>query len=175
MQKFTLKSGAGGAEESGTGPNSNNTSDLKLLGNDKPSVPNRVRGAVVAELEALLCEVHSMLDHIGTSSGETPLNSARSISADDLLGRNIVNLDVPNVAKAFAERSVLITGAVGSIGSELCRQVLSCSPRRIVLFDLSEFALYSIDREIRPLAEQAGVEVATVLGSICDRARIRRV
>ena len=102
-------------------------------------------------------------------------NSPRSISADDLLGRNIVNLDLPDIAKTFANRSVLISGAGGSIGSELCRQVLSCRPRRIVLFDLSEFALYSIDREIRPAAELAGVEVATMLGSICDRARVKSV
>ena len=70
---------------------------------------------------------------------------------------------------------ILITGAGGSIGSELCRQILSCSPRRVVLLDLCEFALYSIDREIRPLAEQSGVEVTSVLGSICDRPRIRSV
>jgi FlaA1/EpsC-like NDP-sugar epimerase len=167
-QGYKLKLCAFGAE-SGVAPQPNNTSDLDLLRSDIPSLPKRVG------LQALLGEVHSKPGHPGTTIGKTPLDVAGSISPDDILGRNSVSLGVPDVAATFADRSVLITGAGGSIGSELCRQVLSCSPRRVVLLDLSEFALYSIDREIRPLAEQAGVEVASVLGSICDRARIRSV
>lgn len=115
------------------------------------------------------------LAEAATAGGTVPPEAVRWISSDDLLGRNVVDLDVPDVVRTFADRSVLISGAGGSIGSELCRQVLSCSPRRIVLFELCEFALYSIDREIRPFAEAAGVEVACVLGSICDRGRIRSV
>ncbi len=116
-----------------------------------------------------------MLGYTEISSGKARPNSVRPVSPEDLLGRNSVNLDLPDIAAAFAERSVLISGAGGSIGSELCRQVVSCGPRRIVLFELCEFALYSIDREIRPFAEQAGIEVASVLGSICDRARVKSV
>jgi FlaA1/EpsC-like NDP-sugar epimerase len=153
-----LTSGVASAETTGMGPQSGKTPDHDLL-----------------RLEELLRKVGPITGYSGTGKGKALLNSAGSISPDDLLGRNIVNLDVPEVAESFAGRSVLITGAGGSIGSELCRQVLSCSPRRIVLFDLCEFALYSIDREIRPLADQAGVEVAAVLGSICDRPRIRSV
>ena len=172
---YTPTSGVPGAKATGIDPRSRNTSDLNLSGEDVPTGPKRVQGPVVAGLKELLCKVHSLTGGAGMSNGKALLNSVGSISADDLLGRNIVNLDVPEVAETFAGRSVLITGAGGSIGSELSRQVLSCSPRRIVLFDLCEFALYSIDREIRPLAEQAGVKVAAVLGSICDRARVRSV
>lgn len=113
--------------------------------------------------------------HARRNGSDTYRNLARPISADDLLGRNVVNLDVSDVAMTIAGRSVLVSGAGGSIGSELCRQLLSCSPRRIVLFEHCEYALYSIDRQIRPLAEIGGIEVSAVLGSICDRARVRWV
>ena len=142
-QGYKLKLCAFGAE-SGVAPQPNSTSGLDLLRSDIPSLPKRVG------LQALLGEVNSMPGHPGTTNGKTPLNVAGSISPDDILGRNSVSLGVPDVAATFADRSVLITGAGGSIGSELCRQVLSCSPRRVVLLDLSEFALYSIDRENPP-------------------------
>lgn len=140
-----------------------------------PSVPRRRQREIVAELEALPCEVHSVPGYAGLIEGGDLLSSVTSISSDDLLGRNIVDLDIPDVAKTYAGRCVMISGAGGSIGSELCRQVMSCNPRRIVLFERSEFALYSIDCELRPLAEEAGVEIAAVLGSVCDRNRVRSV
>ncbi|PJJ79003.1 polysaccharide biosynthesis protein, partial [Brevirhabdus pacifica] len=65
--------------------------------------------------------------------------------------------------------------AGGSIGSELCRQLLNCRPARIVLFERSEYALYEIDRELRPLAEAAGIAVTTRLGSVTNRARVQNV
>ncbi|HET7409089.1 MAG TPA: nucleoside-diphosphate sugar epimerase/dehydratase, partial [Paracoccaceae bacterium] len=140
-----------------------------------PSVQKRRQREIVAGLESLQCEILTTPGYGELIGRGDPVSRIKSVSSDDLLGRNIVDLDVPDVANAYSGRSVMITGAGGSIGSELCRQVLSCNPRRIVLFDLSEFALYTIDREIRPLATETGVDVATMLGSVCDRARLRSV
>lgn len=75
----------------------------------------------------------------------------------------------------YAGANVLITGAGGSIGQELCRQMLVCRPRRLVLLELSELALYNIHAEIRLLAEEAGIELVAVLGSITDGVLIEQV
>ncbi len=72
-------------------------------------------------------------------------------------------------------RSVLVTGGGGSIGSELCRQVLACKPARLVMFDLSEYALYEAERALRPLADEAGAELISVLGSVTEARLVRRV
>ncbi len=139
-----------------------------------PSVPKARQQEIVRDLEALPCEVQALpayADIINHGGLETSL---KPVSSDDLLGRDKVDLEIPEIAQAYRGKSVLISGAGGSIGSELCRQVLSCAPRRIVLFERSEFALYSIDRELRALIDEAEVEVCTVLGSVTDQRRVMR-
>lgn len=139
-----------------------------------PSVATSRQREIVRRLEALPCEVQALPGYtdIVRSGGLT--RSLKPVSSDDLLGRDAVALDIPEIAAAYRGKSVMISGAGGSIGSELCRQVLGLAPRRIVLFEASEFALYQIDRELRPLAVRAGVEVITVMGSVCDRLRVDR-
>ncbi len=99
----------------------------------------------------------------------------RPIAPDELLSRDSVDLSDDHVANTYAGRVVLVTGAGGSIGSELCRQLLDCQPARIVLFEQSEFALYSIDRELRAQSESAGISVTGRLGSVTNSARISKV
>ena len=151
------------------------TGQIKRIVLAMPSVPRSRQRKIVADFETLPCEVHATASYSDLITAGDILSSVRSVSSDDLLGRNVVDLDVPDVANAYHGRSVLISGAGGSIGSELCRQVLSCGPRRIVLFDVCEYALYTIDRELRPLAGEAGVEMIAALGSVCDRRRVRSV
>ncbi|MGE3646511.1 MAG: UDP-N-acetylglucosamine 4,6-dehydratase family protein, partial [Beijerinckiaceae bacterium] len=71
------------------------------------------------------------------------------------------------------DRNVMITGAGGSIGSELCRQILSRSPKSIVLYEMSEFALYSIDQELQTFPESRNTQIIPVLGSVCNGERLR--
>lgn len=103
------------------------------------------------------------------------MSDLRTVTPDALLGRDKVDLDIPDVAKAYAGRVVMITGAGGSIGSELCRQLIGTSPARIVLFERSELALYHIDRELRPIAQAAGIGVTARLGSVTDARRVTEV
>ncbi len=96
----------------------------------------------------------------------------RTVSPDELLSRDKVDLDIPEIAKAYAGRVVFITGAGGSIGSELARQVLNCRPSHIVLFEQNEFAMYEIDREMRMKAGELGIRVTSRLGSVTDQSRL---
>ena len=92
-----------------------------------------------------------------------------------LLGRAHLGDQLDGGCAAYRGRSVLITGAGGSIGSELCRQVLTCRPARLVLMELSEFALYTIDSELRALAGKLDCEIVPILGTVTDRRHVRYV
>jgi len=97
------------------------------------------------------------------------------VSPDDLLGRDKVDLNLPGVAEVYSGKTVLVTGAGGSIGSELSRQLMDCAPSRVILFDHSEFALYSIEKELLDLSERRGIEIIPVLGSVTDAIRVENV
>ena len=94
---------------------------------------------------------------------------------DELLGREKIELSIPEIARTYANKTVMVTGAGGSIGSELCRQLLDCKPARIVMFERSEFAVFQIDQDIRPLAKLHGIDISTKLGSVTDAARVRNL
>lgn len=97
------------------------------------------------------------------------------ITPNELLGRESVQLDSPEIARTYAGKTVMVTGAGGSIGSELCRQLLSCQVKTIVLFEHSEFALYSIERELKARAGEHGARIIARLGSIKDGDRVRQI
>jgi FlaA1/EpsC-like NDP-sugar epimerase len=103
-------------------------------------------------------------------SGSARVDRVRAIEAEDLLGREAVDLDEPGIAALLAGRTVLVTGAGGSIGSELCRQVAGYGPSRIVLYELSEFALYGIEQQ---LGETHAVPLVRLIGDVRDRGHLR--
>lgn len=104
-------------------------------------------------------------------SGKVSVSALRNIELDDLLGRDPVELDIPGLQGFLKAKTVLVTGAGGSIGSELCRQIARFQPSRVVLFELSELALYAIEREFREA--NAGVEVVAAIGDAKDAARVK--
>lgn len=140
-----------------------------------PSVTKTRQDAIVAETRALGLEVRIMPSYTDLISSPAASGDLLTVSPDDLLGRDKVQLDSPEIARAYAGRAVMVTGAGGSIGSELCRRLLECRPARIILFEQSEFALYQIDFEMRMLCAQAGVPVVARLGSVVDRSRVEAV
>lgn len=106
-------------------------------------------------------------------SGRVSVSALRHIELDDLLGRDPVELDLPGLKGFLEGRTVMVTGAGGSIGSELCRQIARFAPARIVLFEQSELALYRIEQEF---ADQGGrIEVVAVAGDAKDAVRLREV
>lgn len=140
-----------------------------------PSVSEDRRRQLIGKLSTLDIEVQTLPSYIEMMAGKSLTDSLRTVSPDELLGRDKVDLDTPEIAKAYAGRVVMVTGAGGSIGSELCRQLVNCNPARIVLFEQGEYALYDIDRDLRPRAHAAGVPVTTRLGSVTDKARVAGV
>jgi FlaA1/EpsC-like NDP-sugar epimerase len=102
-----------------------------------------------------------------------PVSDVRDIEPADLLGREPVMLDEAGIEEVLGGSTVMITGAGGSIGSELCRQVAKYTPERLVLYELSESNLYSIEQD---LAERwPGVQVTTLIGDVKDLERMRDV
>jgi FlaA1/EpsC-like NDP-sugar epimerase len=111
------------------------------------------------------------------TSGRVSVTDLRPLEVNDLLGREKVPPNAELLARKSHGKSILVTGAGGSVGSELVRQLLQQSPRRIVLFDLSEAALYEIENEVFDIAASFGglprPEIVAVLGSVLDAVQLR--
>ncbi|WP_299968667.1 nucleoside-diphosphate sugar epimerase/dehydratase [uncultured Roseobacter sp.] len=105
-------------------------------------------------------------------TGEPLTAQVQNVSIDDLLGRLPQSLDLPEIATAYAGQNVLVTGAGGSIGSELCVQLCSVPVARLVLVDHSEFALYSIERRLR--ASHPQCEIIPILVSVLEKDVLKR-
>ena len=106
-------------------------------------------------------------------SGKVSVSALRPIELDDLLGRDPVQLDEAGLHAFIDSKTVLVTGAGGSIGAELCRQIARFRPARIVLFENSEFALYSIEQEFRD--RHPGLPVTAAIGDAKNEARVSAV
>jgi FlaA1/EpsC-like NDP-sugar epimerase len=106
-------------------------------------------------------------------SGKVTVSSIRRVELDDLLGRDPVELDSEGLHQLLAGKVVLVTGAGGSIGSELCRQVARFRPRVLILFELNEFALYRIEQEFAE--RHPGLGVVAAIGDAKDAARVAQI
>jgi len=106
-------------------------------------------------------------------SGKVSVSALRNVELDDLLGRDRVALDDAGLRGLIENRCVLVTGAGGSIGAELCRQVARYAPSRLVLFEISEYALYAIEQEFRD--RLPGVPIVAVIGDAKSEPRVREV
>ena len=134
-----------------------------------PSVSADRKKVIFNRLQALQIEMLTIPGSAELISGALGSEQLRSIEINDLLGRDPVYPDTNLLSKCIACKTVLVTGAGGSIGSELCRQISSQSPVRLVLLDHSELNLYAIERELAGLLEvDLNVEIVPVLGSVRD-------
>jgi FlaA1/EpsC-like NDP-sugar epimerase len=139
-----------------------------------PSAGRARRAEIIENLRRFGVRVRSLppIGHI--IDGKASVSDLRDINVDELLGRDAVPPDEGLLGKIISGRVVLVTGAGGSIGSELCRQTLLRGPKRLVLVDNSEFALYRIDAELRNLAPDDCV-IIPELGDIADEGTVRRL
>jgi FlaA1/EpsC-like NDP-sugar epimerase len=142
-----------------------------------PSTSRRRRREILTQLEPLGVHVQSLPNLSDLISGKAQISELCDVDVSDLLGRD----PVPPKPKLFGScirgKCVLVTGAGGSIGAELCRQIIRLSPTRLVLFEMSELALYNIERELEEIAahEQLVLEIVPLLGNAHHRHRVREV
>jgi len=142
-----------------------------------PSASRRRKAEILRRLETLNVHVQSVPDFNDVVSGSARVDDLREIDIGDLLGRDPV---LPNRALLDASirgKSVMVSGAGGSIGSELCRQIVLLAPKRLVLFENSEFALYNIDRELHAIiaSRKLDLKIHAVLGNAHHKYRVREV
>ena len=140
-----------------------------------PSAGRNRQKKLLDQLSDLPVEVKILPSYIDMMADNMTGDPFRPVSPDELLGREKVELDTPEIARAYAGRVIMVTGAGGSIGSELCRQLLECQPAHIILFEQNEFALYTIDRDLRDRANEVGIPITIRLGSVTNKARVASV
>lgn len=148
-------------------------SEAELILLAMPSVSRGRHRQILEQLEVLEVPIKRLPGMADLVSGEVRVEELREVEIDDVLGRDQVPPQAGLLAANIRGRVVMVTGAGGSIGSELCRQIVKNRPARIVLFELTEFALYAIDQELAKLAP--GVERIAILGSVTDLARLTSV
>jgi len=147
-----------------------------------PSASHAERKEILNRLEHLPVHVKTVPELFDMRSGKVHVDEIRDIDIEDLLGRDIVPPDPDLMGACITGRSVMVTGAAGSIGSELCRQIVALRPARLVLLDSFEFGLYDIELELQMLREalpesgDAGrTEIVALLGNVCNRGLMEAV
>lgn len=141
------------------------------------STPNSRRAQVIKRLEALPISVQTVPAIPDILSGKARIEHIRDVEIEDLLGRDPVQAN-PNLLHAcITNKVVMVTGAGGSIGSELCRQIVRQSPKTLVLFELNEYSLYSIEQELQQEIATRGLDLKLVslLGSVQKENRLETI
>ena len=138
-----------------------------------PTASRRTRRLVLDHLSQFPVHVQTMPEIGDLVSGKARVDDIREVAVEDLLGRDPVPPDPELLSASIAGKRVMVTGAGGSIGSELCRQILKLGPTTLVLFEISEIALYNIESELRSEADEAGCELVALLGSVHHENRVR--
>ena len=141
------------------------------------AIPSASRGRrieIVNALEPLAVEVRVVPGMADLVSGEVHLADVREVEIDELLGREVVAPRRDLLRQSIAGKCVMVTGAGGSIGSELCRQIIKNEPVQVVLYEQSEFFLYSIEYELKQIiaAQGLAIELVPVLGSVLNGDRL---
>ena len=145
-----------------------------------PSVSQRRRNEVINALLPLRVQVRTLPSLMDLASGKVTLSDLRDLNIEDLLGREPVPPNPLMMAKTITGKVVMVTGAGGSIGSELCRQIIKAQPTTVLLVELSEFALYEIHRELEAALNEVGgdaqaVTLVPLLASVRDAVRMGEI
>ena len=136
-----------------------------------PSASRVRKKAIIESFEPSNVKIMELPGVTQLVGGRVQVSDIREVDIIDLLGRDPVPPKLDLLEKNIKDKVVMVTGAGGSIGSELCRQIVKHQPTCLVLFEMSEFALYSIDREL----QNSGVRIIPILGTVTNQAKLERV
>lgn len=143
-----------------------------------PRISRARRREIIDALQNFQVQVRVLPSLSRIMDGEVSINDLRAVQIEDLLGRDPVAPNALLMGRNIVGKTVLVSGAGGSIGSELCRQILSFRPHRLILVDQSEYALYAIDDELTAAAAQidgSAIAIVPELGNVADRDSISRI
>ncbi|MEC5215759.1 FlaA1/EpsC-like NDP-sugar epimerase [Actimicrobium sp. GrIS 1.19] len=142
-----------------------------------PSLTRAQQKRILDRLEPLKIKIRVTPPIKSLVSGVLRPQDVREIEIEDLLGRDSVEPDPKMISMCITGKTVMVTGAGGSIGSELVRQILRLRPSKLVLLEMSEFALYSIEQELQTMQRALGldIEVMPFLGSVLEQEKCRRI
>jgi UDP-N-acetylglucosamine 4,6-dehydratase len=147
-----------------------------------PSATRNKRNKIVSMLEPYPIHVRTLPGIAELAQGKIKVDDIREVEIEDLLGRDLVKPNTELLHSNIKDKTVLVTGAGGSIGSELCRQILLLEPKNLILFDHSEFALYSIEKELGKalrnntnMANKIDLKIIPILGTVSNQSRVERV
>jgi FlaA1/EpsC-like NDP-sugar epimerase len=138
-----------------------------------PSASRRQRSEVLQQLADCPVHVRTLPDLMDIAEGKIEVSDIQEVDIGDLLGREQVSPNQELLHKNITDKVVMVTGAGGSIGSELCRQIAQLAPKSLVLFEISEFSLYQIEKDLEKF--QLDIPVIPVLGSVLNQQRVQAV
>ena len=144
-----------------------------------PSANKETIASIVDECQKTKCTIKilPMINELLDAKGNVDLTNiakkVRPLSYEDFLGRSEIVVDVKEIANSIKNKTILVTGGGGSIGSELCRQVAKCNPKKLVIFDIYENNAYDIEQEL--LRNYPNINLETIIGSVRDYDRMEKV
>ena len=137
-----------------------------------PSVSRPRKSEIIQLLEPAHLKITEIPGLTKLVDGEISISDIQEVDIIDLLGRDPVPPIQELLAKNIQDKVVMVTGAGGSIGSELCRQIIKNKPTKLIIYELTEFALYSIDKELNLKSQ---IEIIPILGTVLDQAKLERI
>ncbi|MEC2158590.1 polysaccharide biosynthesis protein [Virgibacillus halodenitrificans] len=140
-----------------------------------PSLKNGALEKIVEQCNKTTAKVQMIPKIEDLMTGRVSVSHLKNVEVEDLLGREPVKLDINAISEYVTDNTVMVTGAGGSIGSEICRQIMKFNPGKIVLFGHGEFSIYTIDMELRNRYKDANIEIVPVIGDVQDRDRVFEV
>jgi FlaA1/EpsC-like NDP-sugar epimerase len=140
-----------------------------------PSASRSDRFAIIDKLERYSVIVRMLPGLTDLAQGKVKIDDLLQVSIKDLLGRRSVEPNEDLLGKNITNKTVVVTGAGGSIGSELCRQIALLKPKALILFEINELALYSIDEELNNINSHHSFKTYPILGSVNNKKRLRNV
>ena len=138
-----------------------------------PSATRQQRREILSLCQQTGCRLKILPGIFQLANGEVKVQKIRDVDVLDLLGRDSVKVDLSQIAEYLKDKTVLVTGGGGSIGSELCRQIAEHAPRQLIVFDIYENNAYDIQQEL--WRTHPKVKVTTLIGSVRDEARVRMI
>lgn len=136
-----------------------------------PSASTKDKRDILNICKETKCELKSLPGIYQLANGEVSLSKMKSVNVEDLLGRDPIKVDMCEVFKQLTDKTILVTGGGGSIGSELCRQIAAHNPKQLIIFDIYENNAYAIQQElVRKYGDK--LNLVTLIGSVRDSRRL---